>query len=295
MTGRNGASDGEADPIRALATEDHYPAVLRLFQGAPPGRILDVPAGHGAFALELLKLGHRDIDCLDINAEAFALSDPRVRFRRHDVIDPLPFPDGHFDTVFSIEGIEHFDNPWVFVKELCRVLRPGGRIFISTPNTFSVDARLKYLMSGYFPRFRPLMLEPEKVMQHPIDDAHISPIYFWQLHYFLMIGGVRIQRLPANALVRKPQWHRRVIENLVAAAIRNNIRRRGFRITGSRPTRSCSATASSSREENRLETALRFPRAAAAAARARRPGGEHRRRDRARGNRGAAGARTRRR
>jgi len=47
----------------------------------------------------------------------------------------------------------------------------GGKLYISTPNTFSVDARLKYLVSGYFPRFRPLMQEPDKVLVHPIDDA----------------------------------------------------------------------------------------------------------------------------
>lgn len=216
------------EPVKALATEDHYPAVLRLFQGAAPGSILDVPAGQGAFAKELLKLGHGDIECLDINAEAFRLEDPRVRFRRHDVIEALPFPDGRFDYVFSIEGLEHFDNPWVFVKELCRVLKPGGRIFISTPNTFSVDARLKYLISGYFPRFRPLMQEPHKVMDQPVDDAHISPVYFWQLNYFLMHGGVRIERVATNALVYKPQWVKRVFERWIANRIRSNTRRRGF-------------------------------------------------------------------
>lgn len=223
-----GAKDPPHAPLRVLATDDHYPAVLDVFGRPPRGRILDVPAGHGAFALELLKLGYEDIDCLDINAEAFALADPRVRFRQYNAAHPLPFADASFDYVFSIEGIEHFDSPWVFIRELCRVLRPGGRIYISTPNTFSVDARLKYLMSGYFPRFRPLMLQPDKVLDQPVDDAHISPIYFWQLNYFLMTGGVRIERLAANALVRKPQWIRRVIENLVAGAIRNNIRRRGF-------------------------------------------------------------------
>ena len=45
------------ESLKALATHDHYPAVLKLFQGAtgatpPMGRILDVPAGHGAFAQE---------------------------------------------------------------------------------------------------------------------------------------------------------------------------------------------------------------------------------------------------
>src|SRR5262245_3426650 len=53
-----------AAPLEALATMDHYPAVLRLFTDKtagnpsgqkPGGRILDVPAGQGAFAQELLK------------------------------------------------------------------------------------------------------------------------------------------------------------------------------------------------------------------------------------------------
>lgn len=221
-------SDNEYKEIRALATDDHYPAVLDLFRGSPPGRILDVPAGHGAFAQELLKLGYGDIDCLDIAAETFVLHDPRVRFRQHDVINPLPFPDAHFDYVFSIEGIEHFENPWTFAKELCRVLKPGGRLFISTPNTFSVDARVKYLLSGYFPRFRPLMFDPDRVMSQPVDDAHISPIYFWQLNFFLRQSGVNITRVGANALLRKPQWIKRQLENWIAAIIRRNIRKRGF-------------------------------------------------------------------
>lgn len=216
------------EPIRALAAEDLYPAVLEFFKDAPPGRILDVPAGHGAFAQELLKLGHGDIDCLDIGAETFALRDPRVRFTQHDVIDPLPFPDAHFDYVFSIEGIEHFENPWTFVKELCRVLKPGGRLIISTPNTLSIDARIKYLLSGYYPRFRPLMLTPDKVMVQPVDDAHISPIYFWQLNFFLRQGGVGIRRVGSNGLVRRQRWLQRKLEDLVVWVIRNNIRRRRF-------------------------------------------------------------------
>jgi ubiquinone/menaquinone biosynthesis C-methylase UbiE len=216
------------EAIRALAADDLYAAVLELFADAPPGRILDVPAGHGAFAHELLKRGHGNIDCLDIAAETFALRDPRVRFTRHDVIHPLPFPDAHFDYVFSIEGIEHFENPWTFARELCRVLKPGGRLIISTPNTFSVDARVKYLLAGYYPRFRPLMLDPDKVMVQPVDDAHISPIYYWQLNFFLRQGGVSIRRVSTNALVRKPQWIKRMLENLIARIIRDNIRRRGL-------------------------------------------------------------------
>ena len=224
--GPTGAAPGTA--IRVLANPEMYPAVLDLYEGAIGGRVLDVPAGHGAFAQVLLARGCDEIHCLDIHAESFALRDPRVTFRRHDVIHPLPFPDGHFDHVFSLEGIEHFENPWTFVRELCRVLKPGGRLLITTPNTFSVDARLKYLLSGYFPRFRPLMLAPQRVMHQDVDDAHISPIYFWQLNYFLLTSGVTIERVTADVRVHKPQWAKRVVENLFARLIRNNIRRRHF-------------------------------------------------------------------
>jgi SAM-dependent methyltransferase len=211
-----------------VGDENHYPAILKLFDGAKPGRILDVPSGHGAFALELAKRGFNDIDCLDLYAENWRLNAPGIRFLQHDVRRPLPFADHSFDYVFSIEGLEHFDNPFVFVAELCRVLKPGGRMFLTTPNIMSVDARLKFLVSGYFPRFRPLMQTPEQVVKESEVHAHISPIYFWQLNYYLLKGGVRVSRVSTNTLVYKPQWVKRAFENWVARLVRNNIRKRGF-------------------------------------------------------------------
>lgn len=198
-----------------------------MLGGPPPGPVLDVPSGYGAFAAELRSRGWSEIHCLDlIAAERFLCKD--AAYRRHDLAEPLPFPDGYFDCVFGIEGIEHLQNPWLYVKELCRVLKPGGRVFITTPNTFSVDARLKYLVAGYYPRFKSLMLDPEWLMRHPVDDAHIAPIYFWQLNYFLLLGGVRIQRISTNALVHGRRLATRLVERLVARIIRVSVRRRGL-------------------------------------------------------------------
>lgn len=211
----------------AFVAEGHYPAVLRLLDNAPPGRCLDVPAGQGAFALELLKHGQREIDCLDITDEGFSV--PEACFTKYNANDPLPFPNDTFDYVFSVEGIEHFDSPFTFVSELCRVLKPSGRLFVTTPNTFSVDARLKYLISGYFPRFRPLMREPHRLLADgDIRDTHIAPIYFWQLNYFLLRGGLKVTRLTCNAQEHKPRFLQRLAENWVAARIRSNSRRRGL-------------------------------------------------------------------
>ena len=49
-------------------------------------------------------------------------------------IQQLPFPDGFFDTVFSLETIEHVPAPQVAVSELARVLKPGGTMFLTAPS-----------------------------------------------------------------------------------------------------------------------------------------------------------------
>ena len=48
----------------------------------------------------------------------------------------MPFPDNHFDIVVSSEVIEHTPNPEQAVKEIFRVLKPGGTMVLSTPNRF---------------------------------------------------------------------------------------------------------------------------------------------------------------
>lgn len=45
-----------------------------------------------------------------------------------------PFADGEFDVVLSLESVEHFDRPDLFIQELGRVTRHGGKMILSTPN-----------------------------------------------------------------------------------------------------------------------------------------------------------------
>jgi ubiquinone/menaquinone biosynthesis C-methylase UbiE len=49
-------------------------------------------------------------------------------------IQALPYPDNTFETIISCETIEHVPDPVQGVRELHRVLGPGGRLFLSTPN-----------------------------------------------------------------------------------------------------------------------------------------------------------------
>jgi SAM-dependent methyltransferase len=65
---------------------------------------------------------------------------PRARFEKADLL-ALPFDDASFDAVVSFQVIEHVSAPREFLAECARVLRPGGRLILSTPNrlTFSRD------------------------------------------------------------------------------------------------------------------------------------------------------------
>ena len=58
----------------------------------------------------------------------------------------LPFADGRFDLVICQEGIEHMPNQLHLFQELNRVLRPGGRAIITTPNYSNLRTRLSYLL-----------------------------------------------------------------------------------------------------------------------------------------------------
>jgi len=77
--------------------------------------------------------------------------------------EDLPFPDGYFDLVISREMIEHVEDDVKLIKELRRVLCPGGHLLITTPNAFAYpidggvhvraytpDSFLEFLMSTGF-------------------------------------------------------------------------------------------------------------------------------------------------
>lgn len=66
----------------------------------------------------------------------------------HTATHKLPLPDASFDTLLCWETMEHFNfNPVKFVRELYRVLRPGGRVCITVPNKASFQCQVS-LVTG---------------------------------------------------------------------------------------------------------------------------------------------------
>ncbi|MGL6075790.1 MAG: class I SAM-dependent methyltransferase [Fimbriiglobus sp.] len=110
-------------------------------------RVLDIGCGLGAFACRLAQHNARpqEVVACDFSpmavekssALAASMNIVNTHFQVADIQNLHQFPDGHFDTIFSCETIEHVPDPPGAVRELSRVLRSGGRLYLSTPNYFS--------------------------------------------------------------------------------------------------------------------------------------------------------------
>ena len=98
------------------------------------GRLLEVPVGTGVLTMPVWQtLPEADVTCLDYSADMMAAAQERakalglrnVRFRQGDV-GALPFEDGSFDIVLSLNGFHAFPDKEAAYRETYRVLKPGG-------------------------------------------------------------------------------------------------------------------------------------------------------------------------
>ena len=98
------------------------------------GKLLEVPVGTGILTMPLYKtLPKSDITCLDYSADMMGQAQEKadhlhlknVTFRQGDV-GALPFADGAFDVVLSLNGFHAFPDKETAYREVFRVLRPGG-------------------------------------------------------------------------------------------------------------------------------------------------------------------------
>jgi SAM-dependent methyltransferase len=126
---------------------DHAPS-----GGAAP-RVLDVGAQFGALAVYAVTLGcHAAAVDYGPSAKTFqkVAVDHGVDYKQCDIgAESLPFSDNQFDFVTYTDVMEHHSfSPKRILREIHRVLAPGGQIILVTPNHASLYNRLKLLLGG---------------------------------------------------------------------------------------------------------------------------------------------------
>jgi len=139
-------------------------------------RLLDAGAGEGRFKSYFAHTRYTAVD--------LAVGDQAWDYGNLDVISDLahlPFADGVYDAAICTQTLEHVKDPLRVVKELARVLKSGGQLFLSAPQSWYQHQK----PHDYF-RFTSFALA-HLFAQSGLEPQFIKPMggYFWFLSFQL--------------------------------------------------------------------------------------------------------------
>jgi 2-polyprenyl-3-methyl-5-hydroxy-6-metoxy-1,4-benzoquinol methylase len=212
------ATDVERRARQSLGRSDDwiYKAVARLLADRHAGGILaDVGCGSGDLWRAVSGVFTRVIG---IDAVRYDGLPDTVDFRVADLDSArLPLDDGSVDVAAAVEVIEHLENPRAFVRELVRIVRPGGWIVVTTPNQMSALSLLTLVVKGRFsafqdaayPAHRTALLEIDlhriasecRLRDHAIEFTRRGRVPLTRWHYPQALARLSPRRLSDNVVL----------------------------------------------------------------------------------------------
>ncbi|RPI49037.1 MAG: class I SAM-dependent methyltransferase [Acidobacteria bacterium] len=137
------------DSLREANESPSFSAALHEYADFAGKRVLDVGSGNGYVLSRYAAAGARTVG-IDLTETAVDLCRRRFRLMRlcgHFIVgnaESLPFENGSFDCVCSMGVLHHTPETGRAVRELFRVLRPGGRLIVMFYHRDSLQYRLKF-------------------------------------------------------------------------------------------------------------------------------------------------------
>ena len=173
--------------------------------------VVDFPAGLGRTSKTLLDVG-AEVRPFDIFPDAFEAQTLECRYG--DLSKKFPIEDSSCDIVIFQEGIEHLADQLFALSEFNRILRPGGRLIITTPNYSALRAKVSYLMLES--EIRKLMPPNElESLWRPKRHSDSKRVY---LGHIFMIGILNLRMLGGLAGFKIHEIHNTRI-NWTSAAL----------------------------------------------------------------------------
>lgn len=149
--------------LLTLNRDREYKTLKQMLALEPTDRVLDVGSGDGfltsRFALECARITALEPDEHALKYARALYQQPNVEYVQGNA-ECLPYPPSTFDKVVSVSCLEHFADPLQGLREMARVLKPGGRLAISvdsllsenSPASFREWHKRRHFVTHYFNR-----------------------------------------------------------------------------------------------------------------------------------------------
>lgn len=194
---------GQENPAE-LKLESWHENALSLAPSLQGKAVLEVGCGVGDFAIYLTQQADL-VTAVDFSPAAIALAQKKAETQQVPVTfqvadaQALPFPDESFDVIFSCECLEHVPGPQQALREMSRILKPGGQLILTTEN-YS-NAIVLYWLACW------LRKEPYNSGEaiQPIDHFFV----FWQVRRFFKRAGLKVHRMIGShhVFLLLPRFH----------------------------------------------------------------------------------------
>lgn len=143
--------------------------------------VLDLGARQGSFNRVFRELNFEKIIAIDIDVDALEINDANEKYLLN-LERSLPFNDNTFEYIYAAELIEHLNKRKEFLEEIYRILKPSGKLMLTTPNRKSIIA--------FFDKIIGRFIENGKWNGH--DYSHKYVYDFYEIKYLLIDVGFKI-------------------------------------------------------------------------------------------------------